>query len=134
MATLRLCTPVLVRLAGAIVLAATGCKSSDAEDVDLGNAVAAPYTVHVVQEGPFAPGTMTKYAIQTAGGPGKPDTVECWYGLDASGSHATCSYDDSDGDWDCLVTTPLAPKPEEKLWFAITFAGTAADGSVAPQP
>jgi hypothetical protein len=116
----------------ALFVVAVGCKSSDAEDHDLGTAMVGTYSVHVLQEGTFGPGTTTKYAIQPT--PGKPDKIECWFGSETTTPHVTGNFDPNDSDYDCLVPTPATIQPTDKLWFGLTTGTTTANGSVATSP
>lgn len=121
-------------LLAVLFVAAVGCKSSDFADIDLGTVTVAPYQVHVLQEADFAAGATTKYAIVPTGGPGKPDVVECWYGVETTTPHVATVYDAGDSDYDCTVTAPTPLNPGDKLWFAITVGGKTATGSVTPKP
>jgi hypothetical protein len=121
-------------LAVAAVVAVAGCKATDSDKVDLGDVQVAPYSVHVLQDGPFAPGSTTLYAVAASGGPSRPESIACWYGSETTTERATGSYDELEGDWSCLVPTPAAPQPGDKLWVSITLDGAATSGSLAPRP
>jgi hypothetical protein len=113
------------------------CKTDEIKD-DLGNVQMGNYSFHVEQEGAWAPGTSTNYAIKANDGTPKPDQVSCYYGAAAATTSlqgdtppiVIAVYDPGDDDFDCTYVTPN-PDPESgQLFIQVTYSGITSGGTV----
>jgi hypothetical protein len=121
-----------------VALASTAlfaCKTDEIKD-DLGNVTIGGNSFHVEQEGAWAPGTSTNYAIKANPGTPKPDAVSCYYGAPSSTAETSTSpvvdavYDPGDDDFDCTYLTPSTINAgEARLYIQVTYNGILASGS-----
>ena len=125
--------PLFLVLASAALFA---CKTDEIKD-DLGNVEFDSYSFHVEQEGAWAPGTSTNYAIKANPGTPKPDQVSCYYGAAAETTVQTetsaiviAVYDSGDDDFDCTYVTPNPDPPAGRLFIQVTYDGTVTGGSI----
>jgi hypothetical protein len=107
-----------------------GCKTDDIKD-DLGNVTIGGYSFHVEQEGAWAPGTSTNYAIKANPGTPKPDAVSCYYGTEETTAPVIDAvYDPNDDDFDCTYLTPSTiDSGEARLYIQVTYSGLNSSGS-----
>jgi hypothetical protein len=112
------------------------CKTDEIKD-DLGNVQFNNYSFHVEQEGAWAPGTSTNYAIKANPGTPKPDQVTCYYGAAAETTVQTetspiviAVYDPNDDDFDCTYMTPAVDPISGRLFIQVTYNGIVSGGSI----
>ncbi len=118
---------LFVAIAGAAIF---GCKTDEIKD-DLGNVTIGRNSFHVEQEGAWAPGTSTNYAIKANPGTGKPDAVSCYYGSRTTSPVVDAVYDPNDDDFDCTYLTPATIDPgDSRLFIQVTYNGLMASGSL----
>jgi hypothetical protein len=106
------------------------CKTDEIKD-DLGNVEIGGQSFHVEQEGAWAPGTSTNYAIKANPGTPKPDAVSCYYGSENTTAPVIDAvYDPGDDDFDCTYLTPAGINAgEARLYIQVTYSGLMASGS-----
>jgi hypothetical protein len=120
---------------GLVASALCACSSSDEDHHDLGDISVGTGSFHVEQEGNWAPGTSTKYAIKANAGTPKPDQVSCYFGEGASSFSSTPSvaiadYDSGDDDFDCVYPTPANPPGDGRLFVQVTTNGIVMGSSI----
>jgi hypothetical protein len=117
--------PLCALLAASALFA---CKTDEVKD-DLGNVAIGNGSFHVEQEGDWAPGTSTNYAIKANPGTPKPDSVSCFYGPGSSGDEPVVAvYDSGDDDFDCTYFTPVDAPADSRLNIQVTFGGAVTGG------
>lgn len=106
-----------------------GCSSNDENKFDLGNTTIGPYSFHVEQEGNWAPGTSTNYAIKANDGTPKPDQVSCYFGSGAaSQTPVIATFDPNDTDFDCTYPTPAVVPADARLNIQVSIGGSTLGG------
>jgi hypothetical protein len=104
------------------------CKTDEIKD-DLGDVQIGNYSFHVEQEGAWAPGTSTNYAIKANDGTPKPDQVSCYFGPGAATVQPVIAiYDPNDDDFDCTYPTPAVVPADSRLNIQVSIGGSILGG------